>query len=46
LWYGRAGVEENPIQHKLFSTPDELDCDEWTPALQPDFQEAARIPAQ
>jgi hypothetical protein len=43
---GRAGIEENPLQHKLLCTPAELDRDEWKPVLQPDFQEAARIPAQ
>jgi hypothetical protein len=43
---GRAGIEENPLQHKFLSAPAELDRDEWKPVLQPDFQEAARIPAQ
>ncbi len=43
---GRAGIEENPLQHQLLCAPAKLDRDEWKPILQPDFQEAARISAQ
>lgn len=41
-----VGIEENPLQHQLLCAPAELDRDEWKLILQPDFQEAARVPAQ